>query len=59
MHNSPSYADCVPDAGTWKETRSGRYPQYLLVLLAILTAAAAGGVAIWYFLNSWISIPLL
>lgn len=30
-----------------------------LPVLAILTAAAIGGIVVWYYLSSWISLPLL
>jgi hypothetical protein len=62
MHHSTSYATSVPGAGTWKETHPGQHApgrQHLVVLLSILTAAGAAGVAIWHYLNSWMSIPLL
>lgn len=63
MHHSPSYAGCVPCTGTWTAARGerrGAGQHFLLVLvLAILTALAACGVALWYYLNSWISLPLL
>jgi len=63
MHDSPLCACCAPGSGTWTDRRRGRHGSHSHVLavltLTILTAAAAGGVAVWYCLNSWISLPLL
>jgi hypothetical protein len=54
MQHSPSFAGCVPSGGTWPRSHLS-----VVLILAILTAVAAGGLAIWYDLNSWISLPLL
>ena len=57
MH-SPSLIHCAA-SGPWTDTRHPRRHSFALPILAILTALAAGGLALWYYLGSWISLPLL
>jgi len=58
MHNS-SFVYCAAGTGTWTDPPHPRRHRFVVPILAILTALAAGGLALWYYLNSWISLPLL
>ena len=63
MRGGSSYAYCMSGSPGRTDSRLGchgdRKHSFALPILAILTAAAIGGVVVWYYLSSWISLPLL
>jgi hypothetical protein len=63
MQNSASYVNCMSGGFPWTDTRrgchEGRKHFLAIATLAILTTALAAVIAIGYYLNSWISLPLL
>ncbi|MGA2591093.1 MAG: hypothetical protein ABSH32_14335 [Bryobacteraceae bacterium] len=63
MHDSPSTTSCITGGPAWTVTRCGSYEArrhfFTVLILAILTAAAVCGIAIWHYLTSWLTLPLL
>jgi hypothetical protein len=63
MQSSASYVNCMSGGLPWTDVRPRRIEprQHSLAIatLAILTTALLGGIAIWFYLDSWISLPLL
>ncbi|HTT64679.1 MAG TPA: hypothetical protein VMG35_22665 [Bryobacteraceae bacterium] len=60
MQHLPAFS--VSGGSAWSGVRREHHGQrhfFAVLILAILTAAAIGGIVIWYFLHSWISLPLL
>jgi len=54
---------CISGRSLWTERPGARRGDcvhlLVIVLLAMVAGAAAFGITIWYYLNSWLTLPLL